>query len=480
MTTFVPDMAIRKGDKLILSVQSAGAQGKGVARTPDGQVVFIPYGVPGDEVEVSVIQSKKKYLEARIEKILNPSPQRTDPRCSHFGTCGGCKWQHMLYQNQLIWKQDEVTNNLKHLGGLSLPEPDTILGCDEIFGYRNKVEYSFSAHRWLSDQEVASASQLDRRALGFHIPGRWDKILHIDHCHLHDTISNKIRNFLFTYSLTKGLTFWNPREQHGFLRTLMLRITTTGQYMALIQFGADDRHALDSLMTRLRSEFPQLHTLLFAINTKGNDAIYDLDIQLFSGPGYIEEQMKAYRSDDKPLTFRISPKSFYQTNSRQAEQLYRRVLDYMQPSGTENVYDLYTGTGTIALYMARYVHRVVGIELVPDAIADARINAAINGIENVHFTAGDMKAVFSDQFITYHGRPDVVVVDPPRDGMHPAVVSQLLRLKPARIIYVSCNSATQARDISMMNEHYAVERYGAVDMFPHTYHIENVVLLRAK
>ncbi|GCD78129.1 tRNA (uracil-5-)-methyltransferase [Thermaurantimonas aggregans] len=472
-------MNIKKGTQLTLKIQSAGAQGMGVARTAEGQVVFVPFGIPGDLVEVTVVKSKKKFLEAQIDKILKPSPARIPPKCSHFGTCGGCKWQHMDYEAQLAHKKAEVTSNLKHLGGLQLPEPDQILGCSEIFGYRNKVEFSFSSMRWLSEAEVASTYALDRRALGFHIPGRWDKVLHIDYCHLHDAYSNEIRNFIFKYAVEHNLTFWNPREQRGLLRTLMLRISTTGQYLVLIQFGEDNQRDIHSLLSRLLEAFPKIFTLIYAVNIKGNDAIYDLDLHTFSGPGYIEEKLKAYNEGDPDLIFRVSPKSFYQTNSLQAERLYRRVLDYLQPVGNENIYDLYTGTGTIALYMARYVKSVTGIELVPDAITDAHINAELNGIRNVDFIVGDMKTAFSEDFISHYGHPDVVVVDPPRDGMHPAVASQLVRLKPQRIIYVSCNSATQARDIALMKDHYTIERYGPVDMFPHTHHIENVALLKA-
>lgn len=472
-------MNVKRGAQLTLEIQSAGAQGKGVARTAEGQVVFVPYGIPGDQVEVTVVQSKKKFLEAHIQKILKPSPARITPKCVHFGTCGGCKWQHMDYQTQLEQKKAEVTNNLRHLGGLQLPEPDPILGCSQIYGYRNKVEFSFSSMRWLSEDEIASTDSFDRRALGFHIPGRWDKVLHIHYCHLHDAYSNDIRNYLFTYAVENNYSFWNPRDQRGLLRTLMLRVSTTGQYMAMIQFGEDDQKAIDALLGSLLKAFPKIHTLLYALNTKGNDAIYDLDIKIFSGPGFIEEKMNSYKAGDPPLTFRISPKSFYQTNSVQAEHLYRRVLDYLQPKGTEIIYDLYTGTGTIALYMARYVKHVTGVELVPDAIIDARTNAALNGVENVDFVVGDMKTAFSKDLIKKFGHPDVVVVDPPRDGMHPAVISQLISLKPRRIIYVSCNSATQARDIALLKDHYVIERYGPVDMFPHTHHIENVVLLRA-
>ncbi|MFN4299708.1 MAG: 23S rRNA (uracil(1939)-C(5))-methyltransferase RlmD [Thermaurantimonas sp.] len=472
-------MNVKKGAQLILEIQSAGAQGKGVARTSEGQVVFVPYGIPGDQVEVTVIQSKKKFLEAQIDKILKPSPSRISPKCSHFGICGGCKWQHMDYEAQLAHKKAEVTNNLKHLGGLQLPEPDPILGCSQIFGYRNKVEFSFSSMRWLSEAEVASRNLYDRRALGFHIPGRWDKVLHIDYCHLHDAYSNEIRNFIFKQAIENNWSFWNPREQRGLLRTIMLRISSTGQYMVLLQFGEDNQKVIDSLLSRLLKAFPKIYTLVYAVNTKGNDAIYDLNLQTFSGPGFIEEKMKAYKEGDPDLIFRISPKSFYQTNSLQAEKLYSRVLDYLQPTGNENIYDLYTGTGTIALYMAKYVKRVTGIELVPDAIADARSNAELNGINNIDFVVGDMKTAFSEDFITHYGHPDVVVVDPPRDGMHPTVVSQLLRLNPQRIIYVSCNSATQARDIALMKDKYSIECYGPVDMFPHTHHIENVALLKA-
>ena len=471
-------MSFKKGDKLLLSIRAAGAQGKGIAHTPEGQVVFVPYGVPGDEVEAIVISSKRKYLEARILNLLKPSPARVQPPCTHFGLCGGCKWQHVDYSAQLSYKQEEVTGNLKHIGGLALPQADPIVGCDQVYSYRNKVEFSFSTSVWLTDEQIASGAVFDRLGLGFHMPGRWDKILHIDHCHLHDHYSNSIRNFTYQYARRHQLTFWNPRGQQGLLRTLMIRISFLSQYMVLLQFGHRDSDSIHALLGAISEAFPDITTLLYTVNTKGNDAIYDLQIETFKGPGYIREQMSAYRKGDDPLTFRISPKSFYQTNSRQAVQLYKKILDYIQPQGTENVYDLYTGTGTIALYIARYVRRVTGIELVPDAIADARINARDNHIENADFVAGDMKTAFSDDFIAHYGLPDVVVVDPPRDGMHPAVISQLLRLRPAKIVYVSCNSATQARDLCLMKDSYTVERYGAVDMFPHTHHVESVAMLR--
>lgn len=470
-------MSFKKGDTLILTITSAGAQGKGIAHTAEGQVVFVPFGVPGDEVEAIVVSSKRKYLEARIRTVLKPSPARVQPPCIHFGLCGGCKWQQMDYTSQLIFKQQEVTANLRHIGGIALPQADPIVGCDQIFGYRNKVEFSFSSSAWLTDEQIASKVDFDKRGLGFHIPGRWDKILHIDHCYLHDPYSNSIRNYIFHYAVANNLTFWNPRTQQGLLRTLMIRITSSGQYMVLLQFGQQDIDTITRMLSNLIKEFFGIHTLLYAINTKGNDSIFDLHIHTFYGPGFIEEIMPAYRDVDPPLKFRISPKSFYQTNSQQASRLYKKILDFIQPTGTENVYDLYTGTGTIALYMARYVRKVTGIELVPDAIVDARINASANNIHNVHFLTGDMKSTFSEDFSSQFGQPDIVVIDPPRDGMHPAVVDRLLKLTPARIVYVSCNSATQARDLSLMKDFYSVQRYGAVDMFPHTHHIESIVLL---
>ncbi|RCX05672.1 23S rRNA m(5)U-1939 methyltransferase [Schleiferia thermophila] len=468
----------KKGDLIPhLEVSAAGAQGKAIARTSQGQVVFIPYAVPGDIIDAEVVQSKKNYLEARIVHLHTPSPHRTSPPCTHFGLCGGCKWQHMHYQAQLQWKQQEVTNNLLHLGKLSLPEPDPILASSSTFGYRNKVEYSFSSMRWLTEQQITEGRSLDRRALGFHIPGRWDRVLHIEHCHLHDSFTNQIRNYLFHYAIDHHLSFWHPKEQTGLLRTLTLRYTTTGQYMVILQFGHNDTSAIHRLLDSLLQTFPQLTTLLYAINTKGNDALYDLDLVCYHGPGYIEEQMPAYNARHQPLIFRISPKSFYQTNSHQATQLYRRALDYLRPTGTELVYDLYTGTGTIALYMARYVRKVIGVELVPDAIADAHTNALLNQITNTTFIAGDIKQTFTPVFIATHGNPDAIIVDPPRDGMHPDVVNTLLRLAPPAIVYISCNSATQARDLAMLSSRYSIIRYGAVDMFPHTHHVESVALL---
>lgn len=452
-----------------IEIKEAGAKGKSIAQAPDGKALLVTHAVPGDRVKVRVTKKKRRYWEARTLEVEQPSPHRVEPKCVHFGVCGGCKWQQTDYSYQLQFKQEEVLQNLRRIGGI---EPETllpILGAKEHFYYRNKMEFSFSSNRWLTEDEM-QGGDIDRNGVGFHLPGMWDKILDLEECHLQAEPSNRIRHFIRDYAKDNKLAFFNPRTQEGFLRTLMIRNTSIGQWMVLIQFYQEDKAAREALLNALLEAFPEITSLLYVINGKANDTLYDLTIENFHGPGFIEEEMEGLR-------FKIQPKSFYQTNSAQAYALYKVVREFASLKGDELVYDLYTGTGTIAQFVAAKAGKVIGIESVPDAIADAKENAVNNKITNVEFTTGDMKEVFTEDFLNNHGTPDVVITDPPRDGMHKKVVEQLLKAGPERIVYVSCNSATQARDLEMLKEQYKVIKSQAVDLFPHTHHIENVVLL---
>ena len=456
-----------------LAVTDAAARGKSVAHAPDGRAVLIEGAGPGDTVDVRVTKKNARYYEGRVENILSYSDKRTDPPCPHFGVCGGCRWQNMQYPWQLHYKQQEVENNLRRIGGLELPPAEPILGCDQAFYYRNKLEYSFADRRWYTREELDAAGTIDtyEPALGFHIQGRWDKVLDVRQCLLQPDPSGAIRDHIRKYALENGLEFFNPRTNEGFLRTIMIRISaTTAEVMLLVQFGREDAPAREALLEDLARHFPQITSLLYAINPKVNDSVYDLDIRTYSGSDHIYEQME-------DLRFRIGPKSFFQTNTRQALRLYATVRDFAALTGTENVYDLYTGTGTISQFVSRRAGKVVGVEAVPEAIQAARENAARNNIDNCQYLVGDMKDVFDDAFVARYGQPDVVITDPPREGMHKDVVAQLLRLAPERIVYVSCNPATQARDLALMDGLYRVEKIQPVDMFPQTFHVENVVLL---
>ncbi len=454
-----------------LEVVDTAAKGKTVAKAPDGKVVFLNNAVPGDIVDVEPFKKRKAYYEGKVTHFHKLSEKRTDPECEHFGVCGGCKWQHMSYEHQLFYKEKEVRNNLTRLGKIEVEHYLPILGSAAIYNYRNKMEFSFSSHRWLSYEEINSNKELtDRNALGFHIPGMWDKILDIQKCHLQEDPSNQIRNALRKYASENQLTFYNLREHKGLLRTLMIRTASTGELMVLVQFGAHEPKNIDLVLNFLKNTFPEITSLLFTVNQKQNDSIYDLNIQTFSGREYILEKMEG-------LQFKIQAKSFYQTNSKQAYELYKIARNFAALTGDEIVYDLYTGTGTIAQFVAKDAKKVIGIESVEDAIKDAKSNAEVNNIENVEFYVGDMKNVFSDSFIETHGAADVIITDPPRVGMHKDVVDQLIKANPKRIVYVSCNSATQARDLDLLRDHYKVIKSQAVDMFPQTHHVENVVLL---
>lgn len=457
-----------------LTITAAAAGGKAIARTSEGRVIFVGLAVPGDVVDIEVYKKKKAYFEGKVIKFHSYSDKRTKPVCGHFGVCGGCKWQHMQYAEQLVFKQKEVTDNLLRIGHLELPESNPIKGCAEIYRYRNKMEYSFSDSRWLSLDEIASGKEIENKyACGFHIPGMWDKILDVKECHLQAAPSDAIRNSIRDFAAENGFSFFNPRKQEGLLRTLLIRMTSLGEIMVVLQFFYDDPEKRNLLLNFVKERFPEITSLQYIVNGKGNDTIYDQEVILFAGRDHIMEQMEGLR-------FKINAKSFYQTNSVQAYELYKIARDFAGLTGKETVYDLYTGTGTIALFIARLAKKVIGIESVPEAIADAKENAVSNHIDNVSFFVGDMARVFTEDFIAQNGKPDVIITDPPRDGMHKNVVEQLLSVLPERIVYVSCNSATQARDLALMCEQYEIASTQAVDMFPQTHHVENVVLLKRK
>lgn len=454
-----------------IEVIDAGAKGKSVAKSPDGRVIFLSNAIPGDLVDIQTLKKRSSYYEGKAIHFHSYSAKRTEPACEHFGVCGGCKWQHMDYKFQLEYKQKEVENNLKRIGHLDWSETLPILGCESPYFYRNKMEFSFSDSRWLTVDEIQSDGDLgDRNALGFHIPGMWDKILDIKKCWLQADPSNAIRNAIKQFAVKNNLEFFNTRQQTGFLRTLMIRTSSTGDVMVLIQFFKEDQINREKLLDFVHAQFPEITALLYVINSKANDTLYDQEIICYKGQDHIFEEMEG-------LKFKINAKSFYQTNSQQAYELYKITRDFANLSGHELVYDLYTGAGTIAQFVAKKAKKVIGVEAVPDAIDAAKANAQLNGISNVEFYVGDMKSVFNESFINQHGKPEVIITDPPRDGMHKDVVQQILNIMPDRIVYVSCNSATQARDIALMNDFYKIEKVQPVDMFPQTHHVENVVLL---
>ena len=457
-----------------IEVIDAGAKGKTVAKAPDGRVIFLTNTVPGDVVDIQTFKKRKAFYEGKAIKFHTLSDRRTEPKCEHFGTCGGCKWQHMKYEEQLYFKQKEVTNNLTRIGHIELPDITPILGSKEHYNYRNKMEFSFSDSRWLTLEEIQSDEDLgDKNALGFHIPGMWDKILDIKKCHLQADPSNAIRLEVKDFALKNDITFFNTRNQTGLLRTLMIRTSTTGEIMVLFQFFGEDQKKRELLLDHLKATFPEITSLQYVINPKANDTIYDQEVICYHGRDHIFEEMEG-------LQFKINAKSFYQTNSVQAYELYKITRDFASLTGNEIVYDLYTGTGTIAQFIAKNALKVIGVEAVPDAIAAAKENAKRNSVENAEFYVGDMAKVFDQTFIETHGKPDVIITDPPRDGMHKKVVEQLLAIEAEKIVYVSCNSATQARDLAILDSKYKVVKTQAVDMFPQTHHVENVVLLKLR
>lgn len=456
-----------------LEILSVGAEGKAVARHDD-LVVFVPYAAPGDVADVKIDKKKHSYAEGHIERMVKPSPLRVEPFCEHFGVCGGCRWQHLPYQEQLKAKQQQVEDALHRIAKVEMPEITPILGSEQTVAYRNKMEYTFSNKKWLTWEQMRSGEEFaDRDAAGFHIPGAFDKVLDINRCHLQDDLGNRLRLHVKQYAREHSLSFFDLRAQTGLLRTMIIRIVSTGEVMVVLSFGEDNPGQIKGVLDDLRASFLEITSLMYVVNTKANDTIADLDIQLHSGRAYIEEEMEGLR-------FRIGPKSFYQTNSHQAYNLYKVAREYAGLTGEELVYDLYTGTGTIANFVAPQARKVIGIEYVQDAIRDAKLNAEVNGLANTDFYAGDMKDVLTDGFIAEHGRPDVMIVDPPRAGMHTDVVNVILNAEPSRIVYVSCNPATQARDIALLDAKYRVTAVRPVDMFPHTHHVENVVRLELR
>ena len=476
-----------------VTITGIGAEGKAIARIPmpNGEggtsdiVCFVPYCVPGDVVDLQVTKKKHSFMEARVERFVSYSDRRTEPQCPHYGVCGGCKWQILPYDEQLRYKQQQVVDNLTRIGKVALPEISPILGSKHIYEYRNKLEFSASDRKWLSWDAIHAAGGLDKidnsYGLGFHIPNCFDKVLDIHTCRLMPDINNRIRNGVRTFACEHGLTFYNEHTHQGQLRTLMLRNNHKGEVMLVVSFGEKVTEPCMALLEYLHRKFPEIISLLYVENLKMNDTIADQDIHVYFGQDHIFEEMEG-------LQFKVGPKSFYQTNTEQAYELYKVARDFAftpsshsplrgEPEGCPLIYDLYTGTGTIANFVARQARQVIGIEYVPEAIEDAKVNSEINGITNTLFFAGDMKDVLNDAFLHKHGRPDIIITDPPRAGMHEDVIATILRAEPQRIVYVSCNPATQARDLAMLDSTYRVAKVQPVDMFPHTQHVENVVLL---
>jgi 23S rRNA (uracil1939-C5)-methyltransferase len=447
-------------------------EGRGVGKADDF-VLFVDKAVPGDIADVQVYRSKKNFGEAKIVELKQPSEHRTEPFCEHFGTCGGCKWQHMTYTSQLKFKQKSVSDALTRIAKIDIESMIPIVASPQDKYYRNKLEYTFSNKRWLYDGENREDEALNMNALGFHIPGRFDKILDINHCWLQAEPSNSLRNSIRQFVIQQGHTFYDIKGHTGALRNLIVRTSSTGEIMVIVVFAYADEDEVNKLMEFIDQKFPEITSLLYIINQKKNDTIFDQDVEVYKGAAYIHEEMMGIR-------FRIGPKSFYQTNSIQALKLYEIARDFAAFKGDELVYDLYTGAGTIANFIAGNVREVVGIEYVPSAIEDAKINSAINNITNTKFFAGDMKDVLAADFVAEHGKPDVIITDPPRAGMHPDVVARLMEIEAPKIVYVSCNAATQARDLLVLKEKYDTVAIQPVDMFPHTQHVENVVLLVLK
>lgn len=459
-----------------VTITDVAAEGKAVAKVNE-LVIFVPYVVSGDVVDLQVKRKKNHYAEAVAVKFHEKSPLRTEPFCSHFGVCGGCKWQCLSYEEQLKYKQKQVFDNLTRIGKVELPEFRPILGSEKTRFYRNKLEFTFSNKRWLTEEEVKQDVKYDQmNAVGFHIPGAFDKVLAIDKCWLQDDISNQIRNAVRDYAYAHNFPFFDLRTQEGLLRNIMIRTSSTGELMVVLQCKVTDdegRRKMEEILQFMADSFPQITSLMYVINNKCNDTIGDLDVEVFKGNDHIFEEMEGLR-------FKVGPKSFYQTNSEQAYNLYKVAREFAGLTGNELVYDLYTGTGTIANFVARQARKVVGIEYVPEAIEDAKVNSALNGIDNTLFYAGDMKDILTNDFIAEHGRPDVIITDPPRAGMHNDVIDVILAAEPKRIVYVSCNPATQARDLQLLDGKYKVTAVQPVDMFPHTHHVENVVQLERR
>ncbi len=469
-------MSMARAKKPLLEnveITAIASEGKALGRVDD-KVVFVPMLVPGDVVDIQVTRKRKSYMEGFVVKQHKFSEMRQDAKCSHFGVCGGCKWQHLPYDKQLEFKQQQVIDNLKRIGHFELPEISPIMGSDLQYYYRNKLEFTFSNKRWLRKEEIGSEINIKQRnALGFHIPGLFDKILDIDKCYLQSEISNRIRNGIREYALKNNISFHDIREHKGMLRTLIIRNSSAGELMLILNLYQEDKDVREGLLNYIKESFPEVTSLMYVINHKPHDSIGDLEVKLFSGKDHMIEEMEG-------LKFKVGPKSFYQTNSKQAFELYKVAREFAALNGDEIVYDLYTGTGTIANFVAGSAKKVIGLEYVPEAIEDAVVNSELNGIENTSFFAGDIKDILNEEFLNKHGKPDVIITDPPRPGMHESVIKTILLAAPERIVYVSCNPATQARDITLLAEAYSVEAVQPVDMFPQTHHVENVALLRRK
>jgi len=453
-----------------VKVIDAGAEGKAVAKV-DNQVIFIPFVAPGDVIDIQITKKRRSYLSGKAIKFHEYSDQRVLPKCRHFGNCGGCKWQHMDYQHQIFYKQKQVENNLKRLGKFEMPDPEPIVGSQKVYHYRNKLEYTFSNKRWLTDySKEMDFSEQDMDGLGFHMPGMFDRVLDIEECFLQQEPSNAIRLAFNKYAKQDKHEFYDVKKWTGFLRNVIIRTSSTGDLMVILVVNYNNEEKIFRLLDQIAADFPEITSLMYVVNPKKNSVITDLNVKLYKGQPYILEEMEG-------LKFKVGPISFFQTNSEQAYRLYKIVRDYASLSGDEVVYDLYTGTGTIANFIASGAKKVLGIEYVESAIEDAKENAILNGISNCEFFAGDIVHVLTGEFVQDHGHPDVIITDPPRAGMHPDVVKQILQLKPEKIVYVSCNSATQARDVTLLDGDYRVGKIQPVDMFPHTHHVENVMKL---
>ena len=466
----------KKNKNIILeniSITDYAAEGKAIARL-DGKVIFISGAVPGDTADILLTKNKKDWAEARALRITSPAPDRVIPFCKHFGICGGCKWQMLPYEKQLQYKQQEAEQNLKRIGKVEVPEIMPIVGCENSIHYRNKLEFTFSNKRFLTSEEIGSADVVAQQdALGFHVPRIFDKVIDIFECYLMDDVNNKIRNSIRDFAKQQGFAFYDIKEHTGWLRNIIVRLCSTGELMVNICLNHEDEVNRIMLLDHVLKSVPSITTLLYTINPKWNDSIYDLTPQVYSGKGYVTEKLEGFE-------FIISPKSFFQTNTKQAEKLYSIARDFAGLTGNEIVYDLYCGTGSIGIFVSSLAKKVIGVEVIEDAIEDAKKNAALNNIEHAHFFAGDVIKICDDHFFDKHGRPDVIITDPPRVGMHEKLVKKLLEIAAPKIVYVSCNTATQARDINLLSEKYKVEKVQPVDMFPHTHHIECVVLLTLK
>lgn len=462
-----------------VTIEGIAAEGKALARVDD-KVIFVPGVAPGDVVDIRITRKKKSFMEGVAIHFHEYSKDRVEPFCEYFGTCGGCKWQHLPYSMQLGFKQQQVVDSMERIGKIDLPEIQPILASANETFYRNKLEFTFSDTRWLTKEEIENSEELNRNGLGFHIPGRFDKILDIEKCHLQGEPSNKIRNWIRTYAIEHNLPFYNLKTHEGYLRIVIIRTATSGQSMVILQVAKDKPEWLHPLLDAMINKFPEITSLNYVINTKRNETFHDLPVHNYSGKPFIEEFMTIEEGKSEKLTFQIGPKSFYQTNSHQAYELYKIVRDYAGLTGNELVYDLYTGTGTIANFVAHQAKKVIGLEYVEAAIEDAKVNSSINKITNTDFYAGDIKDLLDDEFISKHGKPDVIISDPPRAGMHPDVINMLLQVETKRIVYVSCNPATQARDLALLDEKYKVLKLQPVDMFPQTHHVENVALLELR